>query len=379
MITLRYFLFVVLLLMLSTAASHAQTIWPGDINNNGVVNGVDLLYWGQAFGANGSPRAEASADWAPRAAPPAWTQNFRNGINFAYADCNGDGVVNEADLDDGIEDNYGLIQGTVSGDGFANAPAGSGAAPRIQLSADNNIVRPGEQINISLRIDDASRPIQNFYGLAFTMKYTAEYLQEDDGLDFELNENNWLHADGSYVEKLFADNEEEGTAMLAITRTNQEFVAVGTEELGSFSVVIEDIIISKEVDTIQIIIDSVLLITDGFRSLATEPTTFEIIVTENPDSLITSHEHIYNPLNTFDEVKAFPNPARNTFFIETPLQVNRLEIFNAMGQRVDFYIQESGELLYQIKLTSNLPAGLLFIRLHFKGQAITRRLFFQSD
>ena len=31
---------------------YSQTIWPGDVNNNGIVNGVDQLYIGVAYGSN---------------------------------------------------------------------------------------------------------------------------------------------------------------------------------------------------------------------------------------------------------------------------------------------------------------------------------------
>jgi len=34
----------------------AQSVYPGDVNNNGVVNGSDLLLIGEAFGTTGPPR-----------------------------------------------------------------------------------------------------------------------------------------------------------------------------------------------------------------------------------------------------------------------------------------------------------------------------------
>ena len=40
-------------LSISLPQTTAQSVYPGDINHNGLVNGVDLLYWGVAFGQKG--------------------------------------------------------------------------------------------------------------------------------------------------------------------------------------------------------------------------------------------------------------------------------------------------------------------------------------
>ena len=76
-----------------------QVVWPGDVNNNGIVNEVDLLYLGFAFNATGSPRVDATTDWAGQTITEEWEGNFPNGLNFVYADCNGDGLVNEEDAE----------------------------------------------------------------------------------------------------------------------------------------------------------------------------------------------------------------------------------------------------------------------------------------
>ena len=42
---------------------------------------------------------------------------------------------------------------------------------------------------------------------------------------------------------LYVDDEDAGTAELAITRTNQQSVAGRADQFGSFSIIIEDIIV----------------------------------------------------------------------------------------------------------------------------------------
>ncbi len=60
-----------LFLLLSGTLAQAQ-IWPGDMNNNGVVNCVDLLYWSVANGRTGSPRTNSGTQWQAHPMPSDW-------------------------------------------------------------------------------------------------------------------------------------------------------------------------------------------------------------------------------------------------------------------------------------------------------------------
>lgn len=374
----RHLLIITTVWALAFSGSFAQTVWPGDINNNGVVNGVDFLYWGLVYGATGPARDKTSAKWEEKTAPELWAQSFPNGLNYYYADCNGDGVVNEDDVDEAIDKNYGETHGIVLGDGFENADTGS-VTPALKLETSTPIVSPGEAVEISLRIDDSAMAVEVFYGMAISMKYDKKALKELDGLDFKLDKSSWLSEDSSNVATYLFSDKKEGTAMLAITRTDQQSVPIGPEELGRFSIVTEDLVIGKEIDTIHIQIDSVIVIADDFSVMATQPTGIDIIVTQNPDSVLVATSNDYNPMNFFDRAKAFPNPTRQTFFIQAPIEIDHIEIFNIMGQPVNFELLSSGKPLYQIRLTSDLPSGLILVRLHAKGQAITRKLLYRRD
>jgi hypothetical protein len=374
----KHLLFLFLLFWFSQNSVLGQVIWPGDVNNNGVVNGVDLLYWGQAYGTTGPVRADSSAEWMAMSAAPNWVQSFPNGLNYSFADCNGDGVVDEEDFDDAIEENYGLTHGRISGDGFANAAVGSNA-PALRLETATPIVGPNAMVDISLSIDDPNMALQGFYGMALSLKYNTAPLAGDDGLDFDLNENSWLNRDGSFVEDLFVDNKGGGEAMLAVSRTNQQPVMVQNEELGRFSVVIEDIVILKEIDTLRIEIDSVLIISDGFKVVPVQPTSIEIIVAKDPNSVITTNNESILGKAHLPRTKIYPNPAYKTFYIQSDIPIHQVEVYSVTGQMVDFYIQQNSPTLYYIQLSTNQPTGILWIRIRSDKLAITRKLLYQSD
>ena len=67
-----------------------DTVWPGDFNEDGIVNVTDLIYWGVAEGNIGFSRPSATTEWAAQVAYE-WQS--------AHQDGNGDGVVDAADID----------------------------------------------------------------------------------------------------------------------------------------------------------------------------------------------------------------------------------------------------------------------------------------
>jgi hypothetical protein len=68
-------------------------VYPGDCDNNGVVNGIDVLPIGRFWHFTGESRDSVSIVWEPQNATP-WQSN----LAATYADCNGDGIVDEQDV-----------------------------------------------------------------------------------------------------------------------------------------------------------------------------------------------------------------------------------------------------------------------------------------
>jgi hypothetical protein len=67
-------------------------VYPGDTNNDGVVDARDILLIGINFLSTGNVRESASLEWAEQYVYN-WTTYPAN-----YADCNGDGIVDEKDV-----------------------------------------------------------------------------------------------------------------------------------------------------------------------------------------------------------------------------------------------------------------------------------------
>jgi hypothetical protein len=72
-------------------------VWPGDANNDGVVNVRDLLAIGYALGINGPDREDGSPDWQPQFAEDwedPWTAAS---LDLKYLDTDGDGLITALD------------------------------------------------------------------------------------------------------------------------------------------------------------------------------------------------------------------------------------------------------------------------------------------
>ncbi len=71
------------------------TIYPGDANNDGVVDARDILPIGLYFGLTGPARKDGSTNWGPQVLPIGWSAPNERA---EYADCDGGGVVDAGDV-----------------------------------------------------------------------------------------------------------------------------------------------------------------------------------------------------------------------------------------------------------------------------------------
>ncbi len=86
-------------------------VWPGDLNNDGIVNQEEFLYWSIAEGQTGAPRQNVNTEWTGQAAAR-WSTEAQ-GINGKFQDANGDGSVDNVDLQ-AVNENFDLTHPIVS-------------------------------------------------------------------------------------------------------------------------------------------------------------------------------------------------------------------------------------------------------------------------
>lgn len=348
----RYLLLALLLINAGTAALKAQLMWPGDANNNGIVSGVDLLYLGYAYGAGGPERTDATTDWEAQSISSLWPQAFPDGLNYAYADGNGDGFLDDDDLGDAIRQNFNLTHDALLSDGYANAP-NAAAAPKLRLQSSSVIAEPGANLIIEVFLGDEQQPVTNFYGIAMKVSYDLGFIAADGGIEFEEVETGWINADNNALLGLSEKDEDQGLAWAAISRTNQAGIS-GSGKIGEFSIFIEDIIVGLEVDTFNIRIDSIRLIDGQFNTLPVKPDTLSFIITKDSALVVDVKTDQSYPLA---ETKLYPNPSQGLFILETPQPLINIRFFDLLGRSV--WPAEVSHQHHQYRIdASNLPQGL---------------------
>lgn len=309
-------------------------VWPGDVNNNGIVNGADLLYLGTVYGSTGAPRDEVDTDWESKTIVEAWGLSFPNGLDYAFADCNGDGVVDEFDLEDGILENFQEVHaGSGIGD-YQNGVRGQDAPLKLVPSID---LDNGDLIlKIGLLLGNSDFEITDLYGLALQLSYKSGLIDDAD-FRFDLTADSWIDDQaGLNSALLFEDDDDLNKAEVAITLTDPAQRRSGAGRIGEFSIIMEDIIVGLIRDTFQIQIDSVLLLGPEHTKTPVVPDTLSFIISEDKITL-SNTPHISKQV----EVQIYPNPTEGRFTIATEEAIDDIRVYNLLGQAIPFQVEKS--------------------------------------
>ena len=363
----RFTLWIFLFLLPFGRWATAQTIWPGDVNNNGEVTIVDVLYHGLAFGATGPVRPGATTEWEGQPAGMPWSQNFPNGLNYYYADGDGNGIVEDEDLDEAIRENFGEQHGTFTGDGFAAGTPGS--APTVRLQPVSGVVPTGGLIEIDLILEGSDAPLEDFYGLALQLSYQVSGEAEIDDFDFTPTAAPWYDPSEVNSVEFFISDDDENTASLAVVRKDQLTVS-GEGQMGRFSVVIEDIIAIEQLDTFVLSVDSVMVIGADFSPRAVVADQTRVIVADDTSSVTAT---IDSQLQAPASLRIYPNPVRSHCRVVTTQQVERWQLISLTGHTYELTsAYRNGADYYDISLPGGLPGGIYFLRA-FTGQGLLQQ------
>lgn len=132
----------------------ADSVWPGDANADKKVDIYDPLAIAINYNDTGAARPGANISWTPQYCD-FWNGSFMNNIDKKHADCNGDGIVDTADLA-AIRQNYSAT---------APRPNTTGLS---ELYFDHSSINPNPDSTVSIKImlGNSTNPINKIYGLA---------------------------------------------------------------------------------------------------------------------------------------------------------------------------------------------------------------------
>lgn len=180
-------IFILLLSVFCTALQAQQNlIWPGDANNSGSVNGIDMLFWAHTYGATAFERPGASASWVGQPMGTPWPETFPSGLNFAYADLDGDSKVTGKDFRLLVQNLHRTRVPAQNDDPWVRPDTSGNHEAFLQLSpAGLQLTPEGTELLLDVNLRGADSTFSAFHGLSFVASFTPGMLAMHRGYDKE--------------------------------------------------------------------------------------------------------------------------------------------------------------------------------------------------
>lgn len=341
-------------------------VYPGDVNRDGVVNSEDLLYIGIGYGTQGVARLpeEQGIDWQPHAAN-SWVNTIDNGLNFKHLDCNGDGIIDNADIE-AIVLNYNMnhfmdittTTNTINTDSLSTI--------NLSLSIQNNApIELGDTIIADLILGNPAELI-DVYGFSFSIRHNAE----DNGTGHIIFTPSFVNTDSNTLE--IYKNQGSGNIEAALTRTNQ-ITAQGNGTIARISFVMENFLEGKQLS------DMLTLSVERFSILNNEGTWNNILINA-PD--VTASIEVISSTEQPQVAQSFtlsPMPANNYCYMQYPQKdvLQNVKIYDVRGMlQYQEIIKTPAPKVLTIP-TENLPNGVYLVVIYTTKGITAKRLFVQ--
>lgn len=227
----------------------AQVIFPGDLNNDGEANYIDLLPLAIAYGTEGPERPGAVLEWIPQETFP-WEIGLPvTGVDLSFVDADGNGLIDSLDID-AIPLNYDSTQVDAIPPPMPYLLTDTfpvDQLPRLSLSINQNEVDGGDTIEVSLFLEipnpDIFPPSNPPTALACIIDFDPSFINEEAIFfvpDPDANDLMYVAASINSVE--FGRSPNSGNIEFSCGGRGQGALMT-SRELGQFIIVIEDMIL----------------------------------------------------------------------------------------------------------------------------------------
>ncbi len=163
-------------------------VWPGDADNNGIVELKDLNAISEMIGTTGLPRAEVNGNWS-NVVSKDW--NRAGAINAKFADSNGDGIIDQRDVESVIS-NYHLSHKILPQGIYQSLGSQTNASP---VAA---VISPGDEAEIQIDFGDIANLVRDVNNISFDLEFNNEIFKAED-LDISVLENSWFGYDNAII------------------------------------------------------------------------------------------------------------------------------------------------------------------------------------
>lgn len=325
---------------------YGNFVWPGDTNNDSLVNNIDLLPIGLFYSTTGIPRTATSNLWTGYPAMD-WGTSQLNGSDVKHADSNGDGSIDNSDTL-AVNLNFNLTHAyTTSSTGYNSREI---AAP-LFFVINNNVLNAGDWISAEIWLGSSTMPANDVYGIALNIHYTAGFVQPGTE-HIVYPADSWLGTVGTDVITIYKNDPLAGIAYGAITRIDH-INKSGFGKIAEFRFQIKTSLTLQ--DTMRLSLENRKA--NDASGVAIDFNGYADSILINP--LSTSTTSLYN---NFLGISIFPNPftLQTTITFDEVTENTEVKIIDAIGKMLKTFTFTGTQLIIE---RGELSPGVYFIQL----------------
>ncbi len=327
------------------------SVWPGDCDNNLVVNNIDFLYLGMIYHETGPVRQGAVTDFIAQPCAQ-WSLTLpissSGPINAKHIDCDGNGIVDSMDAS-AIYKNYSKRHV------FRTKPPSTGLFSHdyLCLAPLRNSIAPGDPAEYEIRIGGLTPPVDYVYGIAFTIQFDP-LLVDTGRISFDYT-SSILGSPGFDMMSFRQNDFTSGLIHLALVRKDRVNYFNPGGSLGILKLYTHNGITAP-----------VQLQTNPKSVMSIEATGhINNWHTCSTDILIDPSLTSVDRLESNQSIHVYPNPAKNIIRIEsTNRKILKVGIYSLSGKKI------LGSSLSQEKISLSLKdiaPGIYFMELQLDG------------
>jgi hypothetical protein len=326
---------------LGSATCLDDCVWPGDTNQDGIVNIEDILPIGVEMGEVGVPRSEQHPQWFGRS-----SNDWNGNPKLKHIDTNGDSIISALDTA-AISTHYGKTHGIKS-----TRPV----FYKYNLELQGDVfINPGDVVELNLVLGSEEQPIADLYGFTFPFEYNP-LVFDPASVRIDFSNASWFGYNSPVL--YMSRNNDAGLVEAGATRTSG-VAAKGFGEVGTVKFVVRDDVLGIRLGDEETVIE----VGGGISTVSNSAgQRFGVNVKPAQLHIVRKTEaEIKNTPLTDDLLKVYPNPAQDLLNVHLNggQEFETLLVYNLTGQVV---YQMTGLKTNRAQINvSNLQDGLYIV------------------
>jgi len=325
-------------------------VWPGDADENLVVDNLDLLPVGIKWGMAGPARPFLSSLWYGYSCND-WADTLQSGTNTKYVDCNGSGTIEMGDTLP-VYVNYNATHAFKMQDA-QHVQAGN---PDIYLTFNKTLYYPGDTLFADVMAGSSGNLLMNFYGAAFTIDY-EETKTKLGSEKFNFN-NSFLGAinqDYIKLEKLFTGTGYVDASAVRIGHTDVN----GFGKIAQLSLILKDSISGN---------GWIYFTTSGGVKTSSLGEMTNLKTGTDSVAVVTNAVGIKHTDRAY-HISLYPNPSSGNFSLNCSEKIDHVKVTDILGNTIFEMRPSANKLSFQLE-----TEGVYFVTVKSGKETTTRKI-----